>query len=99
MPPPAVALPLKTVCEGTASAARGVPWARLSVRVELRTVKVAKLLMPPPWPEPKLVMPSPPAAPMAALSLERAARDGHGRTHVAGIAERPSARTGAGAAA
>ena len=69
MPPPATALLLKTVCDGTALAARGVPWARLSVRVESRTIKFAKLLMPPPCPEPKLVMPSPPAAPMAALPL------------------------------
>ena len=52
MPPPAVALLLKTDCEGTTSAARGAPWARLSVRVESLTVKVPILLMPPPWPEP-----------------------------------------------
>ena len=52
MPPPAVAVLLKTNCEGETFAARGAPWARLSVTVESRTVKVPILLMPPPWPEP-----------------------------------------------
>src|SRR5271167_4609045 len=69
LPPPADALPSETVCDGTAPGARGVPWARLLESVELLTVKVAKLLMPPPCPEPKLVTPSPPAAPMAELPL------------------------------
>src|SRR5271167_3373820 len=69
MPPPAVAVLLKTCCEGTTLEASGAPWARLSLTVEARTVKAPMLLMPPPWPEPKLVAPSPPGAPMAELPL------------------------------
>ena len=38
--------------------------------VELLTLKFAKLLMPPPCPEPKLMTPSPPASPIAALPLK-----------------------------
>ena len=60
---------VETVCDGTAPGAMGVPRARLFVSVELRTFKLAKLLIPPPCPEPKLFSPSPPAAPIAALPL------------------------------
>ena len=69
MPPPADALPFETVCDGTAPGAKGVPWASLPPESRLITVKLAKSLMPPPCPEPKLVIPSPPAEPMAELSL------------------------------
>ena len=69
MPPPATELPVEGVWEGTTPGASGVPRATLPVRVELRTVKFPKLLIPPPCPEPKLSLPSPPAAPMAALPL------------------------------
>ena len=99
MPPPAIALPLETVCDGTAPGARGVPRARLSVRVELRTVKLEKSLMPPPCPEPKLIDAVTAGCTDGCVAAERAARDGHGRTNDGRIAERTAARTGAGAAA
>ena len=80
MPPPAIALPLETVCDGTAPGARGVPRARLSVSVELLTIKFAKLLMPPPCPEPKLYFAVTAGCTDGCVAAERAARDGHGRT-------------------
>ncbi len=54
---------------GDGTGASGVPTAWLPVRVELRTIKLPKSLMAPPWPEPKFASPSPPAAPMAELPL------------------------------
>ena len=99
MPPPATALPFETVCDGTAPGASGVPMARLLVTVELLTIKFAKLLMPPPCPEPKLVTPSPPASPIAALPLSVQPVTVMVAPTLRRIADRTSARTGAGAAA